>query len=287
MQWMKSWGADTHHLVSSPEYTPNNISLPSSFLSVKRASYLSDAFKTPLYSLDAPRTLPSSLTSELKIDILDKHHVSELNPPQAPSVQPTLMSGLPAGFDMGRNTTDDELFKQGLTDKSWDKYAQACATVQEEVSKLTPPVEVPGDDVVVTTLGTGSALPSKYRNVSATLLQTSRGHILLDAGEGTWGQLARAFGERTRNTPARDGKEDAWDVLRNTKLIYLSHVHADHHIGLAKLLHLRAKAVGQDNPVTVICNHLIRTYLIEQNQLEYLGLGRKVKFVDVVRIALP
>lgn len=281
MQWMKSWGPDTHHLVSSPEYTPNNISLPSSFLSVKRANFLSDAFKTPLYSLDAPRNLPESLTSELKIEILDKHHMAELNPPHAPTIQPTLMSGLPPGFDIRRETTEDELFKQGLTDKSWDNYSKACETVQEEVSKLSPPETQPGDDVVVTTLGTGSALPSKYRNVSATLLQTSHGHILLDAGEGTWGQLARTFGDRSRNTPPRDGSEDAWDVLKNTKLIYLSHVHADHHIGLARLLQLRSKAVGQDNPITIICNHLIRTYLLEQNELEYLGIGKKVKFVDV------
>ncbi|TIA93899.1 hypothetical protein E3P81_00711 [Wallemia ichthyophaga] len=285
VQWIKSWGPDTHHLVSSPEYTANNVSLPSSFLSLKRASVLSDAFKAPLYSLDAPRSLPETLTSQVKIEVLDKHHKAELNPPEAPSVQPTLMSGLPPGFDIRRETTEDELLKQGLSEKSWDNYSKACEAVKEEVCKLTPPERQAGDDVVVTTLGTGSALPSKYRNVSATLLQTPHGNILLDAGEGTWGQLARMFGERSRNTPPRDGdgddREDAWDVLKNTKAIYLSHVHADHHIGLAKLLQLRSKAVGQENPVAIICNHLIRTYLLEQNELEYLGIGRKVKFVDV------
>ncbi|TIB94212.1 hypothetical protein E3Q19_00555 [Wallemia mellicola] len=280
VDWLKSWGTATHHLISSPEYTPNNISLPSSFLSVKRASHLSEVFKTPLYSLDAPRKLPESLTSEVNIEILDKHHLAELNPPQAPAIEPTLMSGLPPGFDIHEDTSEEDLLKQGLTDKSWENYSKACEAIKKEVAGLTPPEEQPGDDVVVTTLGTGSALPSKYRNVSSTLLQTPYGHILLDAGEGTWGQLSRRFGDRSRQTLPRDGEEDAWDVLRNTKVIYLSHVHADHHIGLAKLLLLRAKAVKQDNPVTIICNHLIRTYLLEQNELEYLGIGKKVKFVD-------
>lgn len=41
-------------------------------------------------------------------------------------------------------------------------------------------------------LGTGAAMPSKYRNVTATYLHLfSRGGMLLDCGEGTYGQLRR------------------------------------------------------------------------------------------------
>lgn len=59
------------------------------------------------------------------------------------------------------------------------------------------------------------------------------GNILLDAGEGTWGQLARMFGENGLHS------EGAWQVLRDLKCIFLSHVHGDHVIGTAKLLSMR------------------------------------------------
>ena len=56
------------------------------------------------------------------------------------------------------------------------------------------------------------------------------GNILLDAGEGTWGQMARHFGL------GNDDENSAWQVLRDLKCIYISHMHADHHIGLAQIL---------------------------------------------------
>lgn len=57
----------------------------------------------------------------------------------------------------------------------------------------------------------------------------NRGGILLDAGEGTLGQLFRLFGEET-------GK-----VMADVKMIFISHLHADHHLGLAKILRFRAQ----------------------------------------------
>lgn len=87
-----------------------------------------------------------------------------------------------------------------------------------------------GDDLKVTPLGTGSAVPSKYRNVSSTLLHLPGGaYALLDAGEGTWGQLARRFGEK-----------GAEDVLRELKFIFISHMHQDHHAGLVKIMQRRS-----------------------------------------------
>jgi hypothetical protein len=54
-----------------------------------------------------------------------------------------------------------------------------------------------GEDCSVTFLGTGSAIPSKYRNVSGILLETGKGKssgggaVMLDAGEGSWQQMVR------------------------------------------------------------------------------------------------
>ncbi|MGH0134202.1 UNVERIFIED_CONTAM: hypothetical protein FKN15_057144 [Acipenser sinensis] len=67
-------------------------------------------------------------------------------------------------------------------------------------------VECPSEDFIepvwkadrypeVVFLGTGSALPMKIRNVSATLLNISPTQsVLLDCGEGTFGQLCRHYG---------------------------------------------------------------------------------------------
>jgi hypothetical protein len=47
-------------------------------------------------------------------------------------------------------------------------------------------------ECAISFLGTGCAIPSKYRNVSGILLQLSRDSgMLLDCGEGTWQQLVR------------------------------------------------------------------------------------------------
>lgn len=73
-------------------------------------------------------------------------------------------------------------------------------------------------------LGTGSAVPSKYRNVSSILYRLSSNHlILLDCGEGTFNQLLRVY-------PMIDS------ILQSLDMIIISHSHADHHLGLPLLL---------------------------------------------------
>jgi ribonuclease Z len=81
-------------------------------------------------------------------------------------------------------------------------------------------------DTEVTTLGTGSALPSKYRNVSATLVRVpGLGNYLFDAGENTLGQLSRVFPH-----------EELVDILKNLRVLWISHLHADHHLGTASVI---------------------------------------------------
>ena len=63
------------------------------------------------------------------------------------------------------------------------------------------------------------------------------GNLLLDAGEGTWGQMARYFG----TDPARPS--NVWQALRDLKCIFISHAHADHHSGLARILAMRKQVL--------------------------------------------
>ena len=81
----------------------------------------------------------------------------------------------------------------------------------------------------ITFLGTGSCIPNKTRNTSAILAEVAPDKFtILDCGEGTYGQLLRLL-----------GPEQCAHVLRNTKSIFISHIHADHHIGLIGLLNGR------------------------------------------------
>uniref|UniRef100_A0A7M4F016 Zinc phosphodiesterase ELAC protein 2 n=1 Tax=Crocodylus porosus TaxID=8502 RepID=A0A7M4F016_CROPO len=103
-------------------------------------------------------------------------------------------------------------------------------------------------------LGTGSAVPMKTRNVSSTLINTSSTQsLLLDCGEGTFGQLCRHYGEEIDS------------VLCNIEAVFVSHLHADHHTGLLKILlerHQAFASLGQSSrPLLLIAPIQLMTWL--------------------------
>ena len=59
----------------------------------------------------------------------------------------------------------------------------------------------------------------------------------LVAGEGSYGQLVRRY-----------GTEGAARVVGNLRCVWISHIHADHHAGLPRLLTVRQRVLGQDAP---------------------------------------
>ncbi|NWI85453.1 RNZ2 protein, partial [Pitta sordida] len=105
-------------------------------------------------------------------------------------------------------------------------------------------------------LGTGSAIPMKIRNVSSTLVNTSSSRsLLLDCGEGTFGQLCRHYGEQVDQ------------VLCNTVAVFVSHMHTDHHSGLVNILMERRRAfaaLGQAfSPLFLVAPEQIMPWLHE------------------------
>lgn len=129
--------------------------------------------------------------------------------------------------------------------------------VSTPISAVGP--DVPGD-LAVTFTGTSSAVPSKYRNVSGIYVQLPRSvmsapapALLLDCGEGTFGQLTRRFGvpgsaSGTLNAPEDPPHADAAVVA--LRLVWISHMHADHHLGLPRIIAQRARAMAEagDDP---------------------------------------
>uniref|UniRef100_A0A673HV94 Zinc phosphodiesterase ELAC protein 2 n=1 Tax=Sinocyclocheilus rhinocerous TaxID=307959 RepID=A0A673HV94_9TELE len=86
----------------------------------------------------------------------------------------------------------------------------------EECRRLHPSPHLKFPEIVF--LGTGSSLPMKIRNVSGTLVNISSSQsLLLDCGEGTFGQMCRHYGD------------DVDEILSRLSTIFVSHLHADHH----------------------------------------------------------
>ncbi|CAN8321520.1 unnamed protein product [Cochlearia groenlandica] len=120
------------------------------------------------------------------------------------------------------------------------------------------------DDMEIVLLGTGSSQPSKYRNVSAIYMDLfSKGSLLLDCGEGTLGQLKRRYG--------LDGADEA---VKKLKCIWISHIHADHHAGLARILALRSKLLKEatHEPVIVVGPRPLKGFLDAYQRLEDLDM---------------
>ncbi|KAL7222149.1 hypothetical protein ACSBR1_023958 [Camellia fascicularis] len=124
--------------------------------------------------------------------------------------------------------------------------------------------DISREDMEIVLLGTGSSQPSKYRNVSSILINLfSKGSLLLDCGEGTLGQLKRRF-----------GVEGADDAVRGLRCIWISHIHADHHTGLARILALRRDLLEgvPHEPLLVIGPRQLKRFLDAYQILEDLDM---------------
>ncbi|CAG2104751.1 unnamed protein product [Medioppia subpectinata] len=102
-------------------------------------------------------------------------------------------------------------------------------------------------------LGTGSAVPSKVRNTSAIWVNIDcETAFLLDCGEGTFGQLFRFYGTECDRR------------LKQLKAIYVSHLHADHHLGILNLLKKRSSITSE--PLLMIIPPAVINWLENYHQ---------------------
>ncbi|RKU45207.1 hypothetical protein DL546_008136 [Coniochaeta pulveracea] len=139
--------------------------------------------------------------------------------------------------------------------------------------------DIPSRDAEIIPLGTGSALPSKTRNVSCTLIRIPGiGNYLLDCGENSLGQLRRMY-----------GYSGADEILRDLKAIWISHSHADHHLGTISMLRRYSEVMPAssptnpysqphttDKPLALIAHPLYHQFISEYAEVENFGLDTHV-----------
>jgi ribonuclease Z len=108
--------------------------------------------------------------------------------------------------------------------------------------------------------GTGSAIPCKQRNVTGMYLRMTNGNgMLLDAGEGTLGQLLRA----------KQSGAEFRQLVESIKAVWISHPHADHHLGLLRFLTERNDIVGYGmDPVVLMAPPNLFLFLAEYSLLD-------------------
>ncbi|CCD68706.1 Zinc phosphodiesterase ELAC protein 2 homolog [Caenorhabditis elegans] len=131
----------------------------------------------------------------------------------------------------------------------------------------------------LTFFGTSSAVPSKYRNVTGYLVEASENSaILIDVGEGTYGQMRAVFGE--------DGCKQ---LLVNLNCVLITHAHQDHMNGLYTIIARRKEAFeslgAPYRPLVLVCNRNVlkpmKTYSICFENIEHL-----LEIVDISRYPL-
>ncbi|XP_075034250.1 zinc phosphodiesterase ELAC protein 2 [Mixophyes fleayi] len=158
--------------------------------------------------------------------------------------------------DSVTDNSSSEFVKEAFLLPGFEEALKECKVLLESDSTVSNEGDAEYPEVVF--LGTGSAIPMKTRNVSSTLVHVSPSQsLLLDCGEGTFGQLHRHYGEHVD------------DVLDQLSAVFISHIHADHHTGLIRILLERERALislGKPfSPLLVIGPTILMTWLNQYN----------------------
>ncbi|CAG8896044.1 unnamed protein product [Penicillium egyptiacum] len=269
------------HLVSGTDYCPNYLALESSAESAIRLNRLNgDNYSIPVHDNGI---LPQrGIAGSPPLGTIDHRNL-----PFEP-VKPGLIIDMEPNFKL--NTSE---LVQPVNTAMTVRVPRAVAKRLETIKKRVVKPEfkkkyaefretLPGADAEIIALGTGSSAPSKYRNVSATLLHApGYGYYLLDCGEGTLGQLKRVF-----------EPEQLREVFQNLRMIYISHLHADHHLGTISVIRawyhevygIDAKPAAhpetdlakilQEKRLCVVSDEMMITWLEEYASVENFGFDK-------------
>lgn len=263
MQWVASFGTATKHIFVGPGMAKDSAHtsyVAERLYNQKLASLYPSMFPS-LLSPDA--TVPTDLMSIATVLAEEQliHGVAMLKY----NVLPLKRAGLdlsealstPSETDTQTMLTEFEAsLESSLVTRAHDYRQQMTTALQNDANV---------DNVRFYFLGTGCAIPSKYRNVSSTLLyfHGSQAAMLLDCGEGSWHQLQRLSPPTLTEPTTAIQRAQEWSRL--IQLVWISHLHADHHLGLIHLIVQRKLHLSADvfRPLFIIAPMFVLRFLEE------------------------
>jgi ribonuclease Z len=234
------------------------------FLDTDLPASVDDDPGTPFHSTSAGATCRSKLSSDIFASpcaVSDVQPRSELDIQEAsrvtkavPLLEYTIIPRGKKGFSNQQRNQQHRCH----VDHKLLELLESSRAVDLAREAVDDGIKSPEEGEIIFT-GTGSAIPCKHRNVSGIYLQMSnRNGMLLDIGEGTVGQLARA-----------KHHEKLEDILRRIRAVWISHPHADHHLGILRLLAERNELLGdREKPIVVIAPTNLRSFLKEYEDVD-------------------
>eukprot|EP00981_Chlorochromonas_danica_P003644 scaffold681_cov173-Ochromonas_danica.AAC.7 len=272
--WMSKFGVQTRHIFAGDGCCrPYSSFVASSLQRYGLYKVSSDAFAPEHQLSSLPRSKVLERHQEQQEGMFDsdkagyfaatalmKVHIA----PARKSGFEDVLQELLAGMQATRAEVEDRI----------GKVAGMIENTRRDCSSDIPPnVRSFGKDRLIF-LGTGCAIPSKYRNVSGILYYAadSRSAMIIDAGEGSWYQLITICPsvvipdyQAPSSGIVEQDRKTAWAEL--LKVVWISHGHADHHLGLASIILERKKALMRTNrpftPLVVIAPMYVIRFLHE------------------------
>lgn len=249
-----------HHVFSS-DVSPNALALRDAAVNTIKSHRIDpDRFPLPTFTNEVQGKLPQGVNVAqpgVQLQLAPHVRLNEhalINPVQTAVIVKTMKPDV-----------------VGLAQQAQKKVSDANFLAEIEAAEK----DIPNRDTEIITLGTGSAIPSKYRNVSATLVRVpGYGSYLFDCGENTLGQLRRMY-----------GFEKANEILCDLKVIWISHLHADHHLGTASVIAAwrdateAAASIDADASLslprlTVVSHFHMLDWIREYAEIEDIGIKR-------------
>lgn len=262
LKFLKKFPSECQHVISHASIADNTLVFK---------TYAAHLLKLKLVLVDN-FTLPNF---ENHVPMAISNNTAKLQSLQTYTIDPTGVSS-----DLS-NVTDSNwavmLDKEGISEIEKKNSILAKSIIPLESAESTDLKE----HVQIVTLGTGSALPAIHRNVLSNLLRiplrTDNGGleyraILLDGGENTFGSMMRNFGHMNY--------AQLEQVMSELSLIFLSHLHADHHLGIVSVINAWFE-VNKNNSKKL---HLVIPWQYDHFLDEWYDLEASSSHVDLSRI---
>ncbi|KAJ2784903.1 hypothetical protein H4R18_000828 [Coemansia javaensis] len=283
-QWAARFPAHVRHMVSAPDYVADGNPFQRHLrVQASLAAIDPHTFVLPQAAAAAERPLDTFLAGR---SVIAAHSMTMFDIEPKPLLDVSAVRQLLSPEEMLAKMSAEEADASGAA-------AAAAATMPTPAATApqAPSPEAAGDSgLMVCTIGTGSSVPSIYRNVSANIVCVDGyGGMVLDCGESTVALLKRFLGHPARNPHNTRVRQSYAEFVASLRLLYISHMHADHHLGAVLLLSEWSRLTAPLDPrprLTVVGPARFWVWLEDYAGVQDLGLDR-VDFVSCRAIQIP